>query len=312
MLDVHRLRIFRSVVASGSVAAAAENLGYTPSAVSQHVTALARETGLTLLERSGRGVRPTAAGLALAAQADRVLARLGEAETVVADLRAGRTGTLSVAYFASVGAAWMPRVVHRLTTDYPGVRLDLALAETIADRVEDRPDVQVVVAYDGYDPGRGFTAHHLLDDPYVAVLPTDHPHAGRAEIELAELRTERWIDNDFARGWCRRNLLEACHAAGFRPTFHVEAHDYPTAVAFVRAGIGITVLPRLGAAQLPPGVVAVPVVRPTPVRALYALVRDGLTASPPARTAVAELLAQGRSATSEITGARTAPAPVSA
>jgi DNA-binding transcriptional LysR family regulator len=59
MLDVHRLRIFRSVVASGSVAAAAANLGYTPSAVSQHVTALQRETGLTLLERAGRGVRPS-------------------------------------------------------------------------------------------------------------------------------------------------------------------------------------------------------------------------------------------------------------
>ncbi|ANC32757.1 LysR family transcriptional regulator [Isoptericola dokdonensis] len=312
MLDVHRLRIFRSVVASGSVAGAAENLGYTPSAVSQHVTALSRETGLTLLERSGRGVRPTAAGLALAAQADRVLARLGEAETVVADLRAGRTGTLSVAYFASVGAAWMPRVVHRLTTEFPGVRLDLELSEHIADRVEDRPDLQVVVAYDGYDPGRGFTAHHLLDDPYVAVLPIGHPFATRAEIELAELRTERWIDNDFARGWCRRNLLEACHAAGFRPAFHVEAHDYPTAVAFVGAGIGITVMPRLGAAHLPPGVVAVPVVRPTPVRSLYALVRDGLASSPPVRAAVAELVAQGRSAAGEITSPDPVPAPVPA
>jgi DNA-binding transcriptional LysR family regulator len=312
VLDVHRLRIFRSVVASGSVAGAAENLGYTPSAVSQHVTALSRETGLTLLERSGRGVRPTAAGLALAAQADRVLARLGEAETVVADLRAGRTGTLSVAYFASVGAAWMPRVVHRLTTEFPGVRLDLELSEHIADRVEDRPDLQVVVAYDGYDPGRGFTAHHLLDDPYVAVLPIGHPFATRADIELAELRTERWIDNDFARGWCRRNLLEACHAAGFRPAFHVEAHDYPTAVAFVGAGIGITVMPRLGAAHLPPGVVAVPVVRPTPVRSLYALVRDGLASSPPVRAAVAELVAQGRSAAGEITSPDPVPAPVPA
>src|SRR5918997_2989475 len=99
MLDVHRLRVFRSVVASGSVAAAATNLGYTPSAVSQHVSALQRETGLMLLERAGRGVRPTAAGLALAAQADGVLVRLGEAESVVSDLRAGRTGRLSIAYF---------------------------------------------------------------------------------------------------------------------------------------------------------------------------------------------------------------------
>ena len=104
VLDIHRLRVFRSVVASGSVAGAADNLGYTPSAVSQHVTALARETGLTLFERAGRGLRPTAAGLVLAEQADAILARVAEAETVVADLRTGRTGSVSLAYFASVGA----------------------------------------------------------------------------------------------------------------------------------------------------------------------------------------------------------------
>ncbi|HWL01877.1 MAG TPA: LysR family transcriptional regulator, partial [Microbacteriaceae bacterium] len=125
MLDVHRLRVFRSVVASGSVQAAAANLGYTPSAVSQHLTALQRETGLALLERAGRGLRPTAAGQELAAQADTVLARLGETESLIADLREGRTGSISIGYFASVGAAWLPRVVRRLTTEFPGVRLDL-------------------------------------------------------------------------------------------------------------------------------------------------------------------------------------------
>lgn len=294
MLDVHRLRIFRSVVASGSVAAAAANLGYTPSAVSQHVTALQRETGLTLLERAGRGVRPTAAGLALAAQADGVLARLGEAEAVVADLRAGRTGTLSVAYFASVGAAWLPQVVRRLTTEFPGVRLDLELREDVADDPDERADVQVVVAQDGFVPGAGFRATHLLDDPYVVVLPAGHPLAARREVELAELVPERWVDNDFARGWCRRNLLEACTAAGFSPTFHVEAHDYPTAVAFVRAGIGITVLPALGAAHLPEGVVRVPVVRPTPVRSIFAVVRDAVAETPPARLALDALTAVAR------------------
>lgn len=289
MLDVHRLRIFRSVVASGSVQAAAANLGYTPSAVSQHVAALQRETGLVLLERAGRGVRPTAAGLTLAAQADGVLARLGEVEAVVSDLRAGRTGSLSVAYFASVGSAWLPHVVRRLTTEFPGVRIDLALSETIPDDPDSRADVQLVVAPRGFDPGPGFRAYHLLDDPYVAVLPQDHDRAGSSEIELAELADERWVDNDFARGWCRRNLLEACTAAGFSPTFHVEAHDYPTALAFVAAGIGVTVLPALGAAHLPDGLAAVAVVRPTPVRSIHAVLRDAVALTPPARTVLDEL-----------------------
>ncbi|MGN9810435.1 LysR family transcriptional regulator [Micromonospora sp. BQ11] len=289
MLDVHRLRVFRSVVASGSVQAAAANLGYTPSAVSQHLTALQRETGLTLLARAGRGLRPTAAGHALAAEADRVLARLGAAESLIADLRTGRTGALSIAYFASVGAAWMPLVVRRVTTELPGVRLDLELREHIPDSREERADVQVVVAGTGFDPGSGFTAHHLLDDPYVAVLPDGHRLAGQEEVDLVDLADERWVDNDFARGWCRANLIEACTAAGFSPAFRVEAHDYPTALAFVAAGIGLTVLPALGAAHLPHGVTPVRVVRPTPVRSIQLVVHDAVEHTPAVRTAVAAL-----------------------
>ncbi len=289
MLDVHRLRVFRSVVASGSVQAAAANLGYTPSAVSQHLTALQRETGLTLLARAGRGLRPTAAGHALAAEADRVLARLGEAESLIADLRSGRTGALSIAYFASVGAAWMPVVVRRVTTDLPGVRLDLELREHIPDSREERADVQVVVGPTGFDPGSGFTAHHLLDDPYVAVLPAGHRLADEEEVDLADLADDRWVDNDFARGWCRANLIEACTAAGFSPVFRVEAHDYPTALAFVGAGIGLTVLPALGAAKLPDGVARVRLVRPTPIRSIYVVVHDAVEHTPAVQTAVAAL-----------------------
>ncbi|MFG2111008.1 LysR family transcriptional regulator [Micromonospora chersina] len=289
MLDVHRLRVFRSVVASGSVQAAAANLGYTPSAISQHLTALQRETGLTLLARAGRGLRPTAAGHALAAEADRVLARLGAAESLIADLRTGRTGALSIAYFASVGAAWMPLVVRRILTELPGVRLDLELREHIPDSREERADVQVVVAGNGFDPGSGFTAHHLLDDPYVAVLPAGHRLAGQEEVDLVDLADERWVDNDFARGWCRANLIEACTAAGFSPAFRVEAHDYPTALAFVAAGIGLTVLPALGAAHLPDGVTRVRVVRPTPIRSIRVVVHDAVEHTPAVRTAVAAL-----------------------
>ncbi|CAM3502143.1 LysR family transcriptional regulator [Isoptericola cucumis] len=291
MLDVHRLRIFRSVVASGSVAAAAANLGYTPSAVSQHVSALQRETGLQLLARHGRGVRPTAAGQALADQADGLLARLGQVETFVADLRSGRSGSLAIAYFASVGAAWLPSVVSSLTAAYPGVRLDLELTEEIPTDPSRRADLQLAVAQPNFTPGAGTTAHHLLDDPYVAVIPESHPLAGRDEIELVELVGERWIDNDFARGWCRRNLLEACRAAGFAPSFAVEAHDYQTAVSFVGAGIGITVLPALGTAHPVPGTVAVPVVRPVPVRSIYALVQDAVADTPPVVTALEALRA---------------------
>lgn len=289
MLDVHRLRVFGSVVASGSIQAAASNLGYTASAVSQQVAALQRETGLTLVTRVGRGIEPTAAGRSLAAQVDGVLARLGEVETLVGDLRTGRTGSLSLSYFASVGSAWMPRVVRTLVRDFPDVRLDLSLRDDFPTDPSKRADIQVIVEQEALEPPTGLRAHHLLDDPYVAVLPADHPLASREEIELAELANDPWVDNDFAGGWCRRNLVEACHAAGFSAPFSVEAHDYPMAIAFVDAGIGVTILPRLGAVHLPAGVVAVPVTNPTPARSIYALVRSAIEETPPARSVLETL-----------------------
>jgi DNA-binding transcriptional LysR family regulator len=289
MLDVHRLRVFRSVVASGSVNAAAANLGFTASAVSQHVTALQRETGLALMNRNGRGIEPTAAGLALAAEIDGVLNRLGGVESLVADLRAGRTGTLSIAYFASVGAAWLPTVVRTLVHDFPGIRLNLTLRDDLPAGAGERADLHIVVERHGFAVPAGTQAHHLLDEPYVVVVPTGHPVAGRTSVGLAELAGERWVDNDFARGRCRANLLDACRAAGFSPPFHVEAHDYPTAIAFVDAGIGITVLPELGAANAPAGVTAVPVTSPTPQRSIYAVVQESTAATPAARAALGAL-----------------------
>jgi DNA-binding transcriptional LysR family regulator len=300
MLDVHRLRVFRSVVASGSINAAAANLGYTASAVSQHVAALQRETGLVLVTRIGRGIEPTAAGLALAAEIDSLLHRLGDVESVVADLKAGRSGTLSITYFASAGSAWMPTVVRALLRDFPALRLSLTIRDDVPLLASERADIQVVVEQAALEPASGIRAHHLLDDPYVAVLPNGHPRAAETAIELVALAGERWVDNDSARGWCRRTLVEACHAAGFTPPFHVEAHDYPTAIAFVDAGIGITVLPGLAARNLPPGVVTVPVVCPTPRRSIYALVQTSIEDTPPARAVLASLRECARDVTAQV------------
>src|SRR5690349_3258434 len=163
MLDLHRLRVFRAVVASGSVNAAAANLGYTPSAVSQHVTALQRGTGLALLARAGRGVEPTTVGHALARRVDGLLAQLGDVEAFVADLRDGRTGSLSVAYFSSVGSAWMPAVARTLLQEFPDLRLDLELRDDLETGGGRRPDVQIVVAPPGFRGTREARAHHLLD-----------------------------------------------------------------------------------------------------------------------------------------------------
>jgi DNA-binding transcriptional LysR family regulator len=287
-VDVHRLRVLRAVVADGSIQGAAASLGYTPSAISQHLTALQKETGLRLLQRSGRGIEPTVAGRAVAAEAARIFERLADLESLVADLRAGRVGALSVSYFASAGAVWIPPVVATIAREFPRLRLDLRLIELLA-ADSGPPDVEIAV--DGAESGviAGYQVHPLLTEPYLAVVPATSALGRRAQVDLAELRDQAWVDNDVARGPCRQVVLDACSTVGFSPAFHIETQDYPTAIRFVAEGMGITVIPHLGLGTLPDSVVAVPIVNPTPQRSISVRVRD-TAANHPAVIRMLELL----------------------
>jgi DNA-binding transcriptional LysR family regulator len=284
MLDPHRLSVFRSVVASGSVQAAADYLGLTSSAVSQHLAALQRETGLTLFQRAGRGIVPTEAALVLDAHSDEAMSQWGRLDKIVADLRDGRSGRLTIGYFASAGSVWMPVLVRRLTREFPDLVLELVLNE-----FEQRgftPDIDLVIDPPEAPVAAGYARVDLLEDPFVAVLPRDHELAGAGAVSLTDLRRETWVSNDHPRSIGHRLLVAACSSAGLRPRFTVQAQDHYTALAFVAAGVGVSVMPGLAAVHLPPGVVRLEVAPPTPVRHLAALVRETGAANPPAERAL--------------------------
>ncbi len=272
MLDAHRLRVFRSVIASGSVQAAADNLGMTASGVSQHLSALAKETGLVLFEREGRGITPTAAARELAAQSSDVIKELGRLDDLVSDLRDGRSGRLSIGYFTSAGAEWMPSLVKALAAEFPDLVLELVLTEGPTPPVS--LDIDLVIDAPDAPVRAGYRRTELFDDPFVVVVPHDHPLAARTEVTMEELRGETWVRNELPKAPCHRIVLAACAAAGFTPRFTVQAQDHYTAIAFVAAGIGITVLPRLATVSLRPEVARVPIVNPQPVRHVAALQRD--------------------------------------
>jgi DNA-binding transcriptional LysR family regulator len=269
------MQVLRAVVSSGSVTAAAADLGYTPSAVSQQIGALEKQVGTELLERVGRGVRPTAAGLLLTEYADAIGRQVAEAETALADLRAGRTGRLAVRYFATAGAALVAPAVARFRREHPGVRVELKLIDVedpLPDVKEGRADLALVVRADGTGP-EGIRLVRLLDDPYRVVLPRGHRLAGRRLLELAELADEAWVGSEWP-GPCLDAQLDACAAAGFRPSFAVQSEDYATAQGFVAAGLGVSLVPRLGLGSRHPGVVVRKVRAPEPVRVLHAAVRE--------------------------------------
>ncbi|RLU90404.1 LysR family transcriptional regulator [Streptomyces griseocarneus] len=284
MLDVRRMQVLRAVVTSGSVTAAAANLGYTPSAVSQAVSALEKQAGTELLERVGRGVRPTAAGRLLTEHADIIGRKLAEAEAALADLRDGRTGRLAVRYFATAGASLVVPALARLRRVHPGVRIDLKLSDSDnpLPEVEDgRVDLATAVG-PRERVREGVRLVHLTDDAFCAVLPKGHRLADRSAVDLAELADEPWVASE-TPGPCLDPVLDACARAGFSPNFVVESGDYATALGFVAAGLGIGMMPRTGLTAPHPGVVILPVRNPEPVRKIYAAAREISLAQPPLR-----------------------------
>src|SRR3954451_14910476 len=174
MLDVQRLRVFRAVVASGSVQAAADHLGYTPSAVSQQLSALQKETGLVLFEKAGRGISPTPTAKVLAAESDEVMGSLSRLGGLVEHLRGGRSATLTIGTFDSAAQFWLPHVAKGLQRASPDVVLELTLDDLGAGDVRPkRRDIDLPTE-PAAEPGierPGYERYVLVEETYRVVAP---------------------------------------------------------------------------------------------------------------------------------------------
>ena len=222
MLNLTRLRVLQEVLARGSFSGAAQSLSYTQSAVSQAIARLEAETGAQLLIRDRRGVRPTAAGAALAAHADAILAQVSAAEADLDAVLGLRGGELRLASFPSAGAALIPEAVARFRALHPGVALSLAEGEpdAIAPRLRaGELDLALLFEFPGGDRRRlaaGLRVVGLFEDPMHVALPGDHPLAGKRALTLADLREEEWVQTA-ADSPCARHVVRSCLESGFEP-----------------------------------------------------------------------------------------------
>ena len=286
MLDVHKLRVLREVAAQGSFSGAAQQLFFSPSAVSQHIAALEEQTGARLLIRGARGVRLTDAGSLLVRHADAILRRLDDAESELAALLALRTGRLRLASFASVGATLLPQAIAAFRAAHPGAEISLIDAEPdgAVDALR-RGDVDLALVFN-YNvvevvDDDGVELIEILVEPVRAVVPAQHRLAVGAEaIMLSELAEESWIQCNSAQ--CRLLLERAAREAGFTPAVAFRTDDYPTAIALVDAGVGVALLPAIALGALPAGVRALTLAAPHLTRHVIAAVPPGAERSPAA------------------------------
>lgn len=292
MLDLGRLRALHAVSVHGSVAAAATALGYTPSAVSQQITKLERETRTTLLERQGRGVVLTDEARHLAATAQELLAIVERAETTLEERRGTPTGRLTIAAFPSAARGLLPGVLAQLARHHPG--LDARLTEVdphLSIDLVARGMTDLAVAHDWdiapLPAPDGVEQVFLGEDLCDLLVPVGHPLASDGRARRDDLVGERWICQPPGTV-CHDWLIRTLRASGHEPDLVHQAEENHTQLALVAAGLGVAMIPRLGRGELPPGVVAVRL-DPLPRRRLYALWRVG-AARRPAITATVEML----------------------
>jgi DNA-binding transcriptional LysR family regulator len=247
-MDLLRLRSFVESARLGSFAAAAEALGYTAPAVSQHIAHLENELQCELLVRGARGVRLTTPGAVLLERADRLLA---ETQMTVLAVResAGQLRSLRVGTFPSAAHHLVPEALGRLRAAHPDLELALMHYEPpdgLTQLAAGEVDAVVTHRYPGvsWSAPTGVRTATLIADPLLLMVAADHPLAERTRVDLGKLRDETFISGTTADP-NRIALAAASAGAGFAPHVAFETADYAATASLVRSGFGIAVVPRL-------------------------------------------------------------------
>jgi DNA-binding transcriptional LysR family regulator len=286
MLQVSRLKVFVEVAKQGSISAAAEELSYTQSAVSQQIAALEAETGVTLIERLPRGVRLTTAGSTLLAHAEGILGRLAAAEADLEAIAGLRGGQLRMASFPTAGATLMPLAIAMFRAQHPEVELTLAEGEPeeIAPRLyAGEFDLALLFEFEGTSESlvADLVRQPLFEDPMFLALPADHPLSRRRTLRLADLRAEAWVQTSSSSA-CARHVVRCCHVAGFEPIVSFESDDYQTVQGLVAAGVGVALIPKLAVASAREDVAIRALSPSSPVRNVIAATPEGSRLTPAA------------------------------
>ncbi|MFF8788029.1 LysR family transcriptional regulator [Streptomyces sp. NPDC015125] len=292
MFDLNRLRALRAVATHGSVTGAAAALGYTPSAVSQQIAKLERETGSPLLDRHGGKVELTSAAWLLAEATDEVMTVLERTRSRLEEQRDQPTGRLVLATFPTACRGFAAASLADLAGRHRA--LDCRLVEcdpNVAISLVVRGEADLAVVHDWHNTPLTLPASlsvaELGEDIADVVLPEGHPLADRDVVTPYDLRLERWIGHG-PGAMCHEWLVRSFSDLGIEPNLAYKVGELESHISLLAAGLGVAMLPRLGRGALPPTVRVVPM-QPAPSRRLSAVWRSQADRRPAVHATLAAL-----------------------
>lgn len=244
-MQFQQLHYFVAVAEARHFTRAAEKVHVSQPSLSQQIRALEKELGAELFSRARGNITLTDAGEALLPLARRILADADTARIEVQELARLRRGRIRLGATPSVCTGLLPQVLRAFHDRHPGIQLlveesgshDLvrALARGALDLA------LVVLPLPG--PAPALTTVEVLREDLV-VVSSPRARALGATVRIADLAGERLVM--FRHGYDLRELtVAACRAEGFEPEFAVEGGEMDAVLGFVRAGLGVAVVPRM-------------------------------------------------------------------
>lgn len=237
------LKYFLAVAKAGSIRLASEELFVAPSAVSRQMTALEEDLGTPLFERSAKGVRLTAAGEVFASTARSIFRKMERARSEIDDLRGLKRGHVAIYAVEGVVAEFLFPLLAAFNRKYPNISFEIQVTGTddvLRALEEDRGDIGLA-----FNPEANPEILSIKQNahPVVAVALPDHPVAQAGSLPLSALAGHVMGLPDRTFG-VRRVLDEAMLREHLENRPFLQVNSIEMAKAFVRAGMGLTVLPE--------------------------------------------------------------------
>lgn len=240
-MSIIKYKIFTKVVELSSLTKAALELGYTQSGVSHNIKSLEKEFGFPLLIRSKAGIRLTENGELILRHMYEVLNRQHALKQVVSAINGLQAGTITVGTFTSVAIQWLPSIISEFNTRFPDIEI------RVMDGVYH--DIEELLASEKVECGfvtlpthKDFQCIPLVKDRLLAVLPADYPMSDEKYFPLNFFKTTPVIipgeGSDYEIGRIFKK-------AGIKPKIRFSFRDDYSAIAMVKKGLGITILPEL-------------------------------------------------------------------
>ncbi|MER6563847.1 LysR substrate-binding domain-containing protein [Streptomyces sp. NPDC001027] len=263
-MQFQQLQYFVAVAETRHFTRAAELVHVAQPSLSQQIKALERELGADLFLRARGNITLTDAGEALLPLARRILADTETARYEVQELVQLRGGRVRLGATPSVCTGLLPDVLRAFHDRYPGIRLLIEEGgshDLVRELARGALDLALVVL-PLPSPSPALTTVELLREDLVVVSSPEAPRPGQGRtVRIADLEGERMVM--FRHGYDLRELtVAACRAEGFEPDFAVEGGEMDAVLGFVRAGLGVAVVPRMVAARSGRGLRVTPLARP--------------------------------------------------